>query len=61
MAAQRPVPEMNAATRDALIVMLRKRGLTYEAIGRRVGISRRGVALALQRIAEGRPGRVREP
>jgi hypothetical protein len=52
---------MNAATRDALIVMLRKRGLTYEAIGRRVGISRRRVALALQRIAEGRPGRVREP
>ena len=52
---------MNAATRDAMIVMLRKRGLTYKQIAARVGMTDRGVAAALERIAEGRPGRVREP
>jgi DNA-binding NarL/FixJ family response regulator len=53
------VPQMNTATRDALIVTLRRRGLTHAEIGRRVGLSDRGVAAALRRIADGRPGRVR--
>jgi transcriptional regulator len=55
------VPQMNAATRDALCVMLRKRGLTYAEIGRRVGMSDTGVSRAISRAASGRPGRVREP
>ena len=51
---------MNAATRDALIVTLRRRGLTHKQIAARVGLTDRGVSAALRRIAEGRPGRVRD-
>jgi lambda repressor-like predicted transcriptional regulator len=47
-------PEMNAATRDELIVSLRRRGWTYEKIGRAVGMSEKSVGNALLRIAEGR-------
>jgi transcriptional regulator len=51
---------MNAHTRDALIVTLRRRGLTHAEIGRRVGMTDRGVSAASFRIARGRPGRVRD-
>jgi hypothetical protein len=50
---------MNAADRDRLIVHLAEKGWNHDKIGRAVGLSRRGVGMALQRIAEGRPGRVR--
>jgi hypothetical protein len=42
--------------RDALIVELRRRGFTYRAIARRVGMSPGGVLRALRRIGEGRSG-----
>jgi hypothetical protein len=51
--------QMNAADRDRLIVHLADKGWNHDKIGRAVGLSRRGVGMALQRIAEGRPGRVR--
>ena len=51
--------QMNAAERDRLIVHLADKGWNHSKIGRAVGLSRRGVGMALQRIAEGRPGRIR--
>jgi DNA-binding NarL/FixJ family response regulator len=50
-------PEMSGETRDALILKLRRQGWTYRQIGRAVGMSPNSVGHALQRIAEGRPGR----
>jgi hypothetical protein len=52
-------PQMSAARRDELIVMLHDKGWDHGKIRRAVGLSRRGVGMALQSIAEGRPGRVR--
>jgi hypothetical protein len=43
--------------RDELIVALRRRGFTYRAIARRVGMSPVGVLRALRRIGAGRQGR----
>ena len=43
--------------RDELIVTLRRRVRTQAQIGRRLGMTQQGVAKALSRIAEGRPGR----
>lgn len=44
--------------RDAMILSLRQRGWSYRRIAKRVGMSSPGsVARALERIAEGRPGR----
>jgi hypothetical protein len=51
--------QMNAASRDALIMSLHKKGYTDAQIGKVVGLTRRGAQMALQRISEGRPGRVR--
>ena len=42
---------------DELIVTLRRRGRTQAQIARRLGMTQQGVAKALSRIAEGRPGR----
>ena len=53
------MPQMNAASRDALIVRLHNKGFTDAQIGKAVGLTRRGVGMALQRIREHRPGRVR--
>jgi hypothetical protein len=50
-------PEMSGQTRDALIVALRRKGWSYQRIGRAVGMSAGSVGYALERIAEGRPGR----
>jgi predicted ArsR family transcriptional regulator len=49
--------EMSAATRDKLIVELRRKGRTYAEIGKAVGLSKMGVRYALIRIAQGREGR----
>jgi hypothetical protein len=51
--------QMNAASRDELIMRLHKKGYTPAQIGKVVGLTRRGAQMALQRIREGRPGRVR--
>lgn len=51
--------EMSAATRDALIVRLVGEGYSPAQIGKAVGLTRRGAAAAIERIREGRPGRVR--
>jgi hypothetical protein len=51
--------QMSAARRDELIVMFADKGWDHGRIGRAVGLSRRGVGMALQRIREGRAGRVR--
>jgi hypothetical protein len=50
-------PEMSGPTRDALIVALRRKGFTCRQIGKVVGMSPGSVGHALERIAEGRPGR----
>jgi DNA-binding NarL/FixJ family response regulator len=50
-------PEMSAASRDALVLKLCRQGWTHRQIGRVVGMSPNSVGHALQRIAEGRPGR----
>ena len=42
-----------AHERDTLIVQLRNRGLTYRAIGKRVGMSESGVRRACDRIRMG--------
>jgi hypothetical protein len=59
--SQRPAGpgQMSADQRDRLIVALAAKGVPHSKIGRAVGLTRRGVGMALQRIAEGRPGRVR--
>lgn len=51
--------ELSPAQRDALIVRLKRRGFSDSAIAQQVGMSRGGVQFALERIAEGRPGRDR--
>ena len=43
--------------RDALIVKWRAMGYSYRQIGAAVGMTGQGVAAALQRIGDGRPGR----
>ena len=43
--------------RDELIVALRRRGRTQAQIAGRLGMTQQGVAKALSKIAEGRPGR----
>jgi hypothetical protein len=48
--------ELPAGERDRLIVALRARGWTLARIGARVGMSRQGVAFALERIKRGDPG-----
>jgi hypothetical protein len=48
---------MTAPQRDAKIKELHDAGYSTRAIGKIVGMSGAGVYLALQRIAEGRPGR----
>lgn len=53
------VPAMSAAQRDAQIVKLSGQGWSAAQIGKAVGMTRRGVEMALARIAQGRPGRVR--
>ena len=50
--------EMSAATRDALIMRLHKQGYSPAEIGGAC-LTRRGAAAAIDRIREGRPGRVR--
>jgi lambda repressor-like predicted transcriptional regulator len=47
---------LSAGERDRLIMTLRKKGWSLAQIGRRVGMSRQGVAFALQRIERGDPG-----
>lgn len=42
-----------APRRDQLIMQLRRRGWTYERIGKRVGMTESGVRRALERIAAG--------
>jgi hypothetical protein len=51
--------EMNAVTRDATIMRLVGEGWTPAEIGCAVGLTRRGAAAAIDRIREGRRGRVR--
>jgi hypothetical protein len=51
--------QMNAASRDELIMRLHNRGYTPAQIGKVVGLTRRGAAAAIERVREGRPGRVR--
>jgi hypothetical protein len=53
------VQEMSATTRDALIMHLHEKGHSDASIGKVVGLTRRGVGMAIQRIRDGRPGRVR--
>jgi hypothetical protein len=50
---------MSADQRDRLIVALNDKGWDAGKIGRAVGLTKRGVQMALQRIREGRPGRIR--
>ena len=50
---------MSADQRDRLIVMLNDKGWDAGKTGRAVGLTKRGVQMALQRIREGRPGRIR--
>jgi hypothetical protein len=42
--------------RDKMIVDLRRRGLSYRAIGKRVGMSANGVMLAWRRLQAGGAG-----
>ncbi|MDT5343763.1 MAG: hypothetical protein QOE52_2947 [Mycobacterium sp.] len=51
--------QMSADQRDRLIVMLNDNGWDAGKIGKAVGLTRRGAQMALQRIREGRPGRIR--
>jgi hypothetical protein len=51
--------EMSSAARDALIIKFHNQGYSHTKIGKAVGLSRRGVGMAIERIPEGRPGRVR--
>jgi hypothetical protein len=51
-------PFMTAPEKDALIVKLHNAGWSYRRIARAVGMRSPGsIAHALERIAEGRPGR----
>jgi transcriptional regulator len=49
--------DMVAPERDALIVRSQRKGWPQAKIARRLGPTHQGVSEALQRIAEGRPGR----
>ncbi len=51
--------QMSADQRDKLITALVKKGYSHSVIAARLGMSRRGIGMALQRISEGRRGRVR--
>jgi hypothetical protein len=51
--------QMSADQRDRLIVMLNDKGWDAGKIGKAVGLTRRGAQMALQRIREGRPRRIR--
>lgn len=51
--------EMSAVTRDAIIMQRHAEGYTPAEIARSVGMTRRGVAAAISRIRDGRPGRAR--
>ena len=48
---------MPASERDRLIVELAGKGWNHARIAACVGMSRRGVGMSLERIADGRPGR----
>jgi transcriptional regulator len=48
---------LSTMERDELIVTLRRRGRTQAQIARQLGMTQQGVANALSRIADGRPGR----
>jgi lambda repressor-like predicted transcriptional regulator len=48
--------ELPAGERDRLIAVLRGKGWSLARIGQRVGMSRQGVAFALERIKRGDPG-----
>jgi hypothetical protein len=50
---------MSADQRDRLIMMLNDKGWDAGKIGKAVGLTRRGAQMALERIREGRPGRIR--
>jgi hypothetical protein len=60
---RRGEPYLNCYERDRLIVALRRKGWSHERICRYpgIGMSRRGVGMALERIAEGREGRSPRP
>lgn len=48
---------LTAPQLDALIVKLRRQGLSQSKIAAAVGLTQQGVAAVLKRIAAGRPGR----
>jgi hypothetical protein len=53
--------QLTPAQRDTMIIELRKRGFSYRAIGRHVGMSAHGVMAAWRRLAAGGKGtRARE-
>jgi lambda repressor-like predicted transcriptional regulator len=47
--------------RDQTILDLRKRGYTYRAIAKKVGMSPRGAQQVIERLQTGRPGRDPRP
>ena len=51
-----PDSELTPYLCDQMILTLRQRGLSYRAIGRRVGMSANGVMHALRRQQAGGPG-----
>ncbi len=57
--AHRGPAQISAQERDRLIIELDGRGWSPARIGAAVNMTARGVRFALQRIREGRPGRVR--
>lgn len=56
--APRAEASMSAATRDELIVKLWNERVSVAAIAKRVGMTPRGVRMAITRIREGRTGRI---
>ena len=50
---------MSADQRDRMIVELAAKGWTHARIADATGMTRRGIGMAIQRISEHRPGRVR--
>lgn len=59
--ADKSVPYRNGMERDRLIVVLANRGYPHGKIAKYVGMSRRGVGMALQRIAAEGYGGGRSP
>jgi transposase-like protein len=53
--------KQTAPQRDQTILALRRRGYSYRAIGKAVGMNHSSVIAALRRIEEGRPGRDPRP